>query len=262
MLMKKIALISLFLNVSLIAQELPTLPNAPQPIIETPTSIMEETNRVTTSLSPESSSLTANLPISSETTQIKETQETSPVIVDLTLPAAPVMEAPKSLEELEQADEDQVDIGLSADVRKKVATLLNKLLSDEYVLYTKTLKYHWNVKGIVFHDFHAAFKEQYEALFDIVDTIAERARALGQPALGSLTAFSTFTRLKEINGQNLTAVQMVKQLLADHEAIIKTIRADIDETAKLGDQGTSNFLQDLIVKHEKIAWMLRATAAQ
>ena len=87
-------------------------------------------------------------------------------------------------------------------------------------------------------------------------------RALGSPAAGSLQEFSTLTRLKEINGQKLTAVQMVKQLLADHEAIIKTLRANIDETAKLGDQGTSNFLQDLIVKHEKIAWMLRATAAQ
>lgn len=222
---------------SLIGQQLPPLPESPQPIAEAPTSIMEETSRVTTTLTPDT-------------------------VNELALPTPPNMEAPKSLEELEQADEDQVDIGLSANVRQKVATLLNKLLSDEYVLYTKTLKYHWNVKGIVFHDFHKAFKEQYEALFDIVDNTAERARALGQPALGSLTAFATFTRLKEINGQKLTALQMVKQLLADHEAIIKTIRADIDETAKLGDQGTSNFLQDLIVKHEKIAWMLRATAAQ
>jgi starvation-inducible DNA-binding protein len=155
-----------------------------------------------------------------------------------------------------------LNIGLSSEVRQKIATILNKLLSDEYVLYTKTLKFHWNVTGIVFHDFHAAFKEQYEKLFTIVDDIAERARALGAPALGSLQEFSTYTRLKEINTQNISAVDMVKQLLADHEALIRTLRANIDETAALGDQGTSNFLQDLIIKHEKIAWMLRATAAQ
>ena len=53
---------------------------------------------------------------------------------------------------------------------------------------------------------------------------------------------------------------MIKALLVDHETIIRTIREAIDTTAQLGDMGTSNFLQDLILKHEKIAWMLRATA--
>lgn len=185
----------------------------------------------------------------------------------LKVPTPPVMEEPKvPAEENMQAQEQKdhaingINIGLSADTRQKVASLLNKLLSDEYVLYTKTLKFHWNVQGIVFHDFHALFKEQYEKLFDIVDLVAERARALGAPALGSLQEFSTYTRLKEITAEKLSALDMIKALLADHEAIIRTIRNDIDETAKLGDQGTSNFLQDLILKHEKTAWTLRATA--
>ena len=260
--MKKIALISIFMSLSLIAQELPELPQPPKPLIENPTSIMEEANRVNTSIIP-TQTTSADTGFQEQAEQTKVAPEAASLSSDLMAPPAPAMEEPKTLQELEQSDADNtIDIGLSAEVRQKVATILNRLLSDEYVLYTKTLKYHWNVKGIVFHDFHKAFKEQYEALFDIVDNIAERSRALGHAALGSLTDFSTYTRLKEINGKNLSAVQMVKNLLADHEAIIKTIRTDIDETAKLGDQGTSNFLQDLIVKHEKIAWMLRATAAQ
>ena len=80
------------------------------------------------------------------------------------------------------------------------------------------------MQGIVFHDFHAAFKEQYEKFFEIVDLFAERARALGAPALGSLQEFSTFTRLKEISNQKLTALDMIKAIIADHEAIIRTIR--------------------------------------
>ncbi len=99
-------------------------------------------------------------------------------------------------------------------------------------------------------------------LFDIVDKIAERARALGEPAAGSLQEFSALARLQEPNNQKLSALEMVKQLLADHETVIKIIRTAIDQTAQLGDQGTSNFLQDLILKHEKIAWMLRSTAAK
>ena len=194
---------------------------------------------------------------------MEEAVKASPEIDEGTIkePAAEVTEATTqpSIEKMPtELPTASVNTGLSSEVRQKVATILNKLLSDEYVLYTKTLKFHWNVTGIVFHDFHAAFKEQYEKLFSIVDDIAERARALGAPALGSLQEFSTYARLKEINSDNLSALEMVKQLLADHETVIRTIRSAIDETAALGDQGTSNFLQDLIIKHEKIAWMLRA----
>lgn len=164
--------------------------------------------------------------------------------------------------DITEIKENGINIGLSTETRQKVVSLLNKLLSDEFVLYTKTLKFHWNVQGIVFHDFHQAFKEQYEKLFDFVDSIAERARALGAPALGSLNDFSTYTRLKEVNSKKLSALEMIKELLADHEAIIRQLRDDIEQTGRLGDQGTNNFLQDLIVKHEKIAWMLRATAQQ
>lgn len=156
----------------------------------------------------------------------------------------------------------ETNIGISPKNRKEMARILNELLADEYILYTKTLKYHWNVQGIVFHDFHAAFKEQYEALFEIVDEIAERVRALGELSFGTLAEFDKSSRLKEEPGKNPDALGMVKQLLADHETIIRQIRKDIPATEDLEDQGTSNFLQDLIVKHEKIAWMLRATASK
>ena len=153
-----------------------------------------------------------------------------------------------------------LNIGLSAEIRQKVASMLNKLLSDEYVLYTKTLKFHWNVQGLVFHSFHEMFKQQYEQLFEFIDLIAERARALGAPALGSLEEFKTYTQLTEAKNTQLTPLQMVQELLNDYETIIRTMRSNIEAINALNDQGTSNFLQDLLIKHEKIAWMLRATA--
>lgn|GEM_PF-573603 len=222
-----------------IADQLPSLPVPP--VMEQPQVMPAQTVRIIT----------------------QEQRQPQPEVVTVLqeppiLPEPPQMEEPKNAPR-EELTQNGVNIGLSPQVRQKVATLLNKLLSDEYVLYTKSLKYHWNVQGIVFHDFHAMFKEQYEALFDIVDLVAERARALGAPALGSLQDFSANTRLKEINGQNLSPIQMITNLLADHEAIIRTIRVDITTTAELDDQGTSNMLQDIILKHEKFAWMLRAT---
>ena len=153
----------------------------------------------------------------------------------------------------------EANIGLAPKTRKEVAKILNNLLSDEYLLYTKTLKYHWNVHSIVFHDFHKLFLEQYEALLEIADKVAERARAVGEPAFGSMTEFLKHARLKEEPGKIPDAHGMIKQLLSDHETIIRQLRQDIETCADLGDMGTNNFLTDLMEKHEKIAWMLRAT---
>ena len=41
----------------------------------------------------------------------------------------------------------KVDIGVKDEARKKVVEMLNMRLCDEYVLYTKTRNYHWNVVG-------------------------------------------------------------------------------------------------------------------
>ena len=153
----------------------------------------------------------------------------------------------------------EANIGISAKNRKEVAKILNALLSDEYLLYTKTLKYHWNVHGIVFHDFHAMFLQQYEALLEIADAIAERARALGEPAYGSMAEFLKHARLKEEPGKIPDAPGMIKQLLDDHETIIRQIRKDLETCADLGDMGTNNFLTEMLERHEKTAWMLRAT---
>lgn len=154
-----------------------------------------------------------------------------------------------------------VSIGIADDKRKVVAEKLNILLADEYVLFTKLFKYHWNVRGMSFGSLHALFQEQYEELFLTIDAVAERIRALGHMADGTLREFSQKTTLEEKPGENPEASSMIAQLVADYEAIIRNVRADVDETAQIGDMGTSDFLNDLLEKHEKAAWILRAHIA-
>lgn len=153
-------------------------------------------------------------------------------------------------------------IGLSEKVLSQVANHLNLLLCNEYVLYTKTLKYHWNVEGPHFGPLHALFKDEYEQLLDIVDDVAERVRALGYKSLGTLHEFIAHATLKEDAGHYPHSQQMIKHLVVAHETIIKQIREDIDFTAEMKDMGTNNFLCDLIEKHEKMAWMLRSHLAE
>ena len=53
-------------------------------------------------------------------------------------------------------------------------------------------------------------------------------------------------------------MEMVKELLQDHEIIIQSLRKDVDEVGEtLKDQGTADFLTGLMEDHEKMAWILR-----
>jgi len=151
------------------------------------------------------------------------------------------------------------NIGISDPHRQGVIALLNTLLADEYVLYTKTRNYHWNVTGPQFNDLHKFFEAQYEALDDIVDEVAERARSLGGRAAGTLEEFGKHTRLNEEPGTAPATKDMLAKLLADHEALARSLRGDVDATTdKFKDVGTADFLTGLLEQHEKMAWMLRA----
>ena len=152
-----------------------------------------------------------------------------------------------------------IEIGIPDTARRSVADILNHLLADEYVLYTKTRNYHWNVTGPQFSQLHKFFEEQYEKLDDFIDDTAERARSLGAPAAGSLAEFTKLARVKEQPGQSLDADGMIRQLLADHESLVRQLREDaVTATDKHHDIGTGDFLTGLLEDHEKMAWMLRA----
>ena len=152
----------------------------------------------------------------------------------------------------------KTDIGVKDDARKKIVETLNMRLSDEYVLYTKTRKYHWNVIGPRFHQLHEFFEEQYEILDEMVDEIAERARQLGGKSLGTLDEFARNSSINEEPGQNPDAQTMISNLLNDHETVIKTLRKNADEAEELEDMVTNDFFLEAAQKHEKMAWMLRA----
>lgn len=153
----------------------------------------------------------------------------------------------------------KTNIDLSEEQRAGVVKILNALLSDEYLLYTKTRNYHWNVTGPQFHDLHKFFEEQYTELNEIVDEVAERGRSLDGWAFGTMNEFSQHTRLKEHPGQYPKAREMIANLLDDHEAIIRQLRKDLETCAdQHHDMGTNDFLTGLMEQHEKMAWMLRA----
>ena len=152
----------------------------------------------------------------------------------------------------------RANIGISDKNSKEVANVLNKILANEYLLYTKTRNYHWNIEGTNFMEMHLFFESQYNMIDESIDEIAERVRQIGHYAQGRLKDFIKQSQLVE---QEYTSDQksQLKNLLDDHEAIIRFLRLHIDIFAdKYKDAGNADFITGLMQKHEKMAWFLRS----
>lgn len=141
---------------------------------------------------------------------------------------------------------------------QKVADELTHLLADTYTLYLQTQNFHWNVKGPLFPQLHKLFEEQYLELADAVDVIAERIRALGSLAPATFTEFQKLSSLKEMRA-NVSAENMIKKLLKDHETIAEHLLTIFAKAEKADDQGTIDMLTERLRAHEKTAWMLRSS---
>ncbi len=155
------------------------------------------------------------------------------------------------------------EIGLDATTRQRVVEVLQRLLADEIALYLKTRNFHWNVEGPDFYQLHKLFEGQYDQLDDVMDNVAERIRALGGYAAGSMQEFLKLTRIPEVSGAFPPDPEqrMEGLLLRDHELMIGELRTMIDTFEEWGDAGTQDFVTGIMETHEKMAWMLRALSA-
>jgi starvation-inducible DNA-binding protein len=150
-----------------------------------------------------------------------------------------------------------IDIGINEKDRKAIAKGLSELLADTYSLYLMTHNFHWNVKGPMFNTLHTMFMTQYTEQWAALDLIAERIRALGEPAPGTYKEFAKLTSIQEVEGVP-KALDMVKYLVKAQEATAKTARNLFPLVDKVNDQPTADLLTQRQDIHEKTAWMLRS----
>ncbi len=150
-----------------------------------------------------------------------------------------------------------IDIGINQTDRKELAEGLSRVLADTYTLYLKTHNYHWNVTGPMFQTLHLMFETQYTELAVAVDDLAERIRSLGYPAPGTYKAYAELSSIKEEEGVP-TAKEMIANLVAGQESVVKTARSLYPAIEKANDEATGDLLTQRIQLHEKTAWMLRS----
>ncbi|GAB2936996.1 MULTISPECIES: Dps family protein [Aquaspirillum] len=150
-----------------------------------------------------------------------------------------------------------MDIGISDQNRAEIAEGLSRLLADTYTLYLKTHYFHWNVTGPMFQTLHLMFETHYNELALAVDLVAERIRSLGHIAPGTYAAYARLSSIQETEGVP-KAQDMIRELVAGHEAVCRTARSVFPLAEKASDESTADLLTQRLQVHEKTAWMLRS----
>lgn len=132
---------------------------------------------------------------------------------------------------------------------------LNNVLSDLYVLNTKTKNFHWNVNGPRFIMLHEFFQKHYEAMDDFVDELAEQMKILNMRPIGTLDNFLKSSHIKETD-KVLSGDEMLHELLADHKHMVKALKEVIKEYE--AEPGAEDMLIELLRFHEKTVWMIES----
>ena len=132
---------------------------------------------------------------------------------------------------------------------------LRQVVADSYAVLVQTHICHWNVRGSSFFSLHNAFEEQYTELFQAVDGIAERIRALGALAPGGMANLAKMAGMKEIR-EDATSTEMVQHLSAANKALVVNLVKVRDAAGDAGDDQSEDMIIGRIQIHEKTIWML------
>ena len=149
-------------------------------------------------------------------------------------------------------------IDIPEEAREQLVELLNARLADTFDLYTQVKQAHWNVKGSDFIQLHELYDLVAADVIEYVDTIAERATALGGLALGTARLAAKASTLDEypldaVDGMDTVAA--VADRLAAYGALA---REGIDQATELEDMDTADLFTDVSRTIDKHLWFVEA----
>ena len=116
---------------------------------------------------------------------------------------------------------------------------------------------HWNDEGPGFFSLHKAFNEQYENLFEAIDELDERDRALDAYAPGGLKHFFKEAGIEELKAPS-SAKDYVAGLVLGHEKTIADAVSLLDAANSANDLETQDLFIKRIQWHEKTLWLIKS----
>jgi starvation-inducible DNA-binding protein len=139
----------------------------------------------------------------------------------------------------------------------RMVDALNLVLADSYSLMALTHLAHWNIEGPDFFELHKAFEKQYEELFEAVDEIAERIRALDAYAIGGLRKLAQIAGMDEFTPP-MPQKDYVAAIIVAHEKVIDDATRARTLSGEMNDLETQDLMIKRLAFHQKTVWMLKS----
>lgn len=143
---------------------------------------------------------------------------------------------------------------ISDSIRKATVADLNTQLSHLLDLAASAKQAHWNVMGPNFTALHELFDSVATHARDHADLVAERARALGGLAHGTIRETAANSTLEPFPGKS-TDWKMLTSTLREH-ALACAARLRGSAAAMGNEPATQDLYIGIIEVLEKDAWML------
>ena len=138
-----------------------------------------------------------------------------------------------------------------------IVDALNQAIAETAVTTMLAQNFHWNVTGMGFGPLHDLFQKIYEDHFEAQDDLAERIKAIGGHAEGTLAGMIKRSKVDEHVG-NATDVEMISIMAGAQEIVAQTLIGACDVAAKGDDKLTEDLCIGRARQHQKFAWMLKS----
>ena len=141
---------------------------------------------------------------------------------------------------------------------KRLIDAMTVYLANNLALYWSSAVAHWNVEGHDFFELHLLFEKIYGDIYDQIDVIAEKIRAIHGYVISDPIELLKLATVG-MKTRPATSIEMVESLEHDNEEIQKIIMIAFKAAEDANEQGIANFLAERLDLHQKWTWMLRAT---
>ena len=138
-----------------------------------------------------------------------------------------------------------------------IVEALNQAIAETAVTTMLAQNFHWNVTGMAFGPLHDLFQKIYEDHFEAQDDLAERIKAIGGHAEGSLAGMVKRSKVSEHNG-NVPDTDMIKILANAQDIIAQTLIGVSDVASAEADKLTEDLCINRAREHQKFSWMLKS----
>ena len=146
---------------------------------------------------------------------------------------------------------------LFVDSQPNIAQALYQCVAETAVTTMMAQNFHWNVTGMAFGPLHDLFPKIYEDHFEAQDDLAERIKAIGGHAEGSLAGMVKRSKVSEHNG-NVPDTDMIKILANAQDIVAQTLIGVCDVASAEADKLTEDLCINRAREHQKFAWMLKS----